>query len=72
MQALLQLLGNACIDDQRATLSPVSFRVACTAVANIVVHSYKDWPTWKADVRQLMDAGFAANSPRGAVMVLHR
>lgn len=66
---LLQLLGQACVRADGEVLSPASFRVACAAVADIVVQSYKEWPTWKADARHIVEASFAAHSSRGAVMV---
>jgi hypothetical protein len=69
LQVLLQLLGQACVRADGEALSPASFRVACAAVADIIVQSYKEWPTWKADARQIVEASFAAHSSRGAVMV---
>lgn len=69
MQALLHALGDACVRPGGDAMSASSFRIACAAVADIVVQAHRDWPTWKADIRQIVDAGFAAHSSLGATMV---
>ncbi|KAF1791976.1 Armadillo-type fold [Phytophthora cactorum] len=66
-------------DDVRADggLLPVSCRIACVTLADIVVKSCKTWTGWKSDVQRLVDAGIAAQrQQKGAavpvVILVHR
>ncbi|KAF4032220.1 hypothetical protein GN244_ATG15907 [Phytophthora infestans] len=67
-QTLLKLLEVACMTD--SGLSPVSRRIACVTLADIVVKSYKTWTGWKNDVQRLVDAGVAAQRQHKGAAVL--
>ncbi|KAG7399582.1 hypothetical protein PHYBOEH_008577 [Phytophthora boehmeriae] len=67
-QTLLKLLEATCVSD--GGLAPVSCRIACVTVADIIVKSYTEWSSWKSDVQRLVDAGVAAQrQQRGAAVV---
>ncbi|ETP26315.1 hypothetical protein, variant 2 [Phytophthora nicotianae CJ01A1] len=67
-QTLLKLLEITCVAD--GGLSPVSCRIACVTLADIVVKSCKTWTGWKNDVQRLVDAGIAAQRQHKGAAVL--
>ncbi|CAH0518056.1 unnamed protein product [Peronospora belbahrii] len=67
-QTVLKLLEMTCGTENG--LSPVSRRIACVTLADIVVKSCRNWTSWKSDVQRLVDVGTAAQrQQKGAAML---
>ncbi|KAI9905767.1 hypothetical protein PsorP6_013765 [Peronosclerospora sorghi] len=67
-QTLLLLLETACVSEDN--LSAICCRIACVALADIVIKSFKIWISWKNDVQRLVNASAAAQNPQKGAAVL--
>ncbi|CAI5731465.1 unnamed protein product [Peronospora destructor] len=65
---LLKLLAMTC--GTANGLLPVSCRIACVTLADVVVKSCRSWTNWKSDVLRLVNVGVAAQVHQKGSVVL--